>query len=266
MHEHLFAILIRRKKKRMNRNDVMGIVSTVALSLPIITIIAMGLAGYRSFPALLVYYAVVAGYNLFTEGYVRASEDFVHYYGIANNLLDAPLMLTFLSYFATSPGLKQRMRLLVGLFLAFEIIIVSVYGFTLDSITIVMGPGILLVLCFTLPFFVRLTKITISHHKAMGKALITASLLFAYGCFSIIYIMYYLLDIRDVQNTFLVYFFVSTFSSVLISVGIIVERKRIKKLSELKVVRKELSEVYRQEKTAAPLRPAVFDFDKDLWN
>jgi hypothetical protein len=48
--------------------------------------------------------------------------------------------------------------------------------------------------------------------------------------------------------------------------GIIVERKRVKKLSELKVVRKELSEVYKQDKKASPLRPALFDFDKDLWN
>ncbi len=250
----------------MNWNDVMGLISTVALTLPIITIIAMGLAGHRSFPALLIYYAVVAGYNLLTEGYISAPENMVHYYGIINNLLVAPLMITFLTYFATSVALKRRMRVLVAAFILFEIIIVSVYGFTLKAITIVMGPGILLVLAFSLPFFVRLTKITITHHKATGKAMITASLLFAYGCYSIIYIMYYLLDIRDVQNTFLVYFFVSTFSSLLMCAGMIVERKRVKKLSELKVVRKELSEVYKQDKKASPLRPALFDFDKDLWN
>jgi hypothetical protein len=175
-------------------------------------------------------------------------------------------MLTFLTYFGTSAALKYRMRLLVAAFVLFEVVIVSLYGFSFKAITIVMGPGILLVLAFALPFFVRLTKITITHQKATGKAMITASLLFAYGCYSIIYIMYYLMDFRDVQNTFLVYFFVSTFSSLLMSGGIIVERKRVKKLSELMVVRKELSELYKQDKKASPLRPAIFDFDKDLWN
>jgi hypothetical protein len=52
----------------MNWNLVMGLVSTVALSLPIITIIIMGLYNYRSFPFLLFYYAVVMVYNLLTEG------------------------------------------------------------------------------------------------------------------------------------------------------------------------------------------------------
>lgn len=250
----------------MSWNDVMGIVSTLALSLPILTIFYTGLAGYRTFPVLLFYYVMVVGYNLFTEGYVKAPDSITHYYGIANNLLDAPLVLIFLTYFCTSPLLKQRMKIMVGIFIAFEFLIIAIYGLTIEAITIIMGPGIILILTFCIPFFVRQTKITITNQKALGKAMITASLLFAYGCYSIIYIMYYLLQIRDVQNTFLVYFFVSTFSSLLMSAGIIIERKRVKKLSELMVVRKELSQLYANENTAAPLRPAVFDMDKDQWN
>jgi hypothetical protein len=250
----------------MNWNDVMGLVSTVSLSLPILTMIAMGLAGYRSFPALVVYYAIVVFYNMLTQGYVHADKDFIYYFGIANNLLDAPLMLLFLSYFSPTQHLKKRMDMLIGVFVAFEIAILITFGFTVKAITIIMAPGFLFILGFCIPFFVRQTKITISHHKAMGKAMITASLLFAYGCYSIIYVMYYLMDIRNEEDTFLVYFFVTTLSSLLMSAGIIIERKRIKKLSELKVVRKELSELYANDKTAAPLKAAVFDFDKEQWN
>ncbi len=250
----------------MTWNDVMGMVSTVALSLPILTIIATGLGGYRTFPALLAYYIIVAGYNMLTQGYIKADESFIHYFGITNNLLDAPLLLMFLSYFSTTPVLKQRMQIIVAAFMVFEIAIVSIFGFSVQAIKIIMGPGIVLVLAFSLPFFVRQTKITITHQKATGRAIMTASLLFAYGCYSIIYVMYYLLNTEDVQNTFLVYFFVSTFSSIVMSLGIFFEGKRVRKLSELKIVRKELSELYGEEKTAAPLRPAVFDFDKDQWN
>lgn len=250
----------------MNWNQVMGLISTIALSLPILMILATGLATYRTFPVLLIYYVVVAGYNLLTEGYITASGDFIYYYGIANNLLDAPLMLTFLTYFCTSPALKKRMHIFTLGFILFEIIIVSIYGFSVKTITIIMGPGIIAVLAFCIPSFVRHTKITIMHHKAAGKSMITASLLFAYGCYSIIYLMYYLLDIHDESNTFLVYFFVTTFSALLMTAGIISENTRVKKLSELKVVRKELSALYSDEKTAPPLRSAVFDYDKDQWN
>jgi hypothetical protein len=214
----------------MNWNDVMGLIATLALSLPILTIIATGLSGYRTFPALVVYYALLVMYNMFVQGYIAVDPTTVRYLGIANNLLDAPLMLIFLTYFATgAPILKQRMWILIGIFVAFEIVTVALVGFNVQAITITMGPGILFILGFSLPFFVRLTKLTITHHKATGKAMMTASMLFAYGCYTIIYVMYYLMKSSDVLDTFLVYFFVCTFSSLLMSAGIIFERKRIKK-------------------------------------
>lgn len=250
----------------MTWNDVMGMLSTAALSLPILIMIATRLAGYKTFPALAAYFGVLVIYNMFTQGYIKADPAFVQAFGISNNLLDAPLMLTFLAYFGSTTAFKQRMKILVAAFIAFELVIVSIFGYTVRAITITMGPGLLLVLGFCLHFFVRQTKITIMHHKALGKALIVASLLIAYGCYLIIYIMYYLLDIHNVQDTFLVYFIVTTFSSILMAYGIFIERKRVRKLSELMVVRKELSELYPNDKTAAPLRTAVFDYDKEQWN
>jgi hypothetical protein len=253
-------------KLSMNWNDVMGLIATVAISLPILVLLVTGLAGHRIFPALVLYYFTAVIHNMMSQGYIPADPGYIRYFGIANNLLDAPLMLTFLTYFAPSQSIKQRMKVMVAAFVAFEVIVLCIWGFNRDSITIILGPGIAMILGFCIPFFVRHTKMTITHHKAMGKSLMLASLIFAYGCFIIIYVMHYLLRSKNVEDTFLVYYFVSTFSSVLMAVGIFVERKRVKKLSELKVVRRELSQLYSNEKTAAPLRPAVFDFDKEQWN
>jgi hypothetical protein len=250
----------------MTWNDVMGLISTVALSLPILILIVTKLAGYKTFPALAVYYSTLVAYNMLTQGYIQGSGSFTRSVGITNNLLDAPLILTFLTYFSTSARSLQRIKILIVAFIVFELVIISIYGFSIKAITIIMGPSIVLVLGFCVPFFVHQTKITIMHHKATGKALMIASLLFAYGCYSIIYLMYYLLNFRNTEDAFLVFFLVSTFSSLLMSAGIFVERKRVKKLSELKIVRKELSEIYGNDKIAAPLRPAIFDFDKEQWN
>jgi hypothetical protein len=49
-------------------------------------------------------------------------------------------------------------------------------------------------------------------------------------------------------------------------IGLVIERKRIQKLQELKVTRKELSAIYTDTKRAAPLRTAMLDFDRDQWN
>lgn len=254
----------------------MGVISSLALLLPVILLLAFRLGRYKAFPVLLTYYFLLFSYNLMTEGYIKANDDVIYYMGLSNNLLDAPLMIWFLSYFSTSQAFIKKMRLLIAFFIGFEIVVLSIKGINTEAITIILGPGILIILSLALYFFLKQAKIAISHGKATGKALITASLLFAYGCYGIVYLIYYVFKAHIEKNgtvseqyvadTFLVYFFVTTFSSVLMCTGVIIERRRIKKLNELKVTRKELSAIYTNTKTAAPLRTAMLDFDKDLWN
>lgn len=260
----------------MTWNSTMGLISTLALILPVILVLTLRLGRYKAFPALITYYFLLFTYNLMTEGYIKADDDVIFYWGLANNLLDAPLMILFLSYFSTSLVFTKKLRLLIALFVAFEIAVLSIKGINTEAITIILGPGILIVLSLGLYFFIKQTKIAITHRKATGKALICAALLFAYGCYAIVYLIYYVfkahieesgkISQEYVADTFLVYFFVTTLSSLLMCVGIVVERKRIQKLNELKVTRKELSTIYTDTKTAAPVRTAMLDFDKELWN
>jgi hypothetical protein len=251
----------------MTWNSIMGIVSSVALFLPFFFILVLRLGAYRTFPALLVYYASILVYNLMTEGYIIVDRETVRYWGLANNMMDTPLMLTFLLYFSPSPVFSRRIKIGIIAFIVFEILVAVFMGLNGKAITVMLGPGILILISLSLYFFIRQTKITIMHRKAMGKSLIAASLLFAYGCYGIIYLMYYIFKTPYVDDTFLVYFLVATLSSLLITAGIIVEEKRIRKLNELKLTRQELSDLYAGEKKAIPLkRTAMLDFDRDQWN
>ena len=63
----------------------------------------------------------------------------------------------------------------------FELVVVLTVGFNTKAVTIFLGPALLIVLAYCLHFFVRQTKIAIVNHKGMGKAVMAASLLFAYG-------------------------------------------------------------------------------------
>ncbi|MBI5858884.1 MAG: hypothetical protein HZB42_14730 [Sphingobacteriales bacterium] len=251
----------------MTWNSTMGLISSIALFLPVFFILILRLGGYRTFPALLIYYLIVLTYNLFSLQYINPGKDIQHYWGIANNLLDTPLMLIFLTYFSTSQLLSRRMKAIIIGFLVFEIAVISWKGITVDAITIIMGPGLAVVVGFCLYFFVRQSKITIMHGKATGKAIISASLVFAYGCYSIIYIMYYIFKTQHVADTFLIYFLVTTFSSLLITAGIIIERKRVQKLNEVKIARKELAAIYKDAGPSRPFRGTpMLDFDKEPWN
>jgi hypothetical protein len=250
----------------MTWNSIMGLVSSIALLLPVVLILLFRLATYKSFPAIFIYYCTIFAYNIARSQYFPVSPAVLEYWNTINNFLDAPLVLYFLSYFSGSVALSKKMKQLIAVLLLFQLTVVMIVGFNNKAITIFLGPSILVVFGFCLHFFVRQTKITITHQKAAGKAIITASLLFAYGCYAIIYLMYYVFKTPYVEDTFLVYFLVVTLSSLLMGVGIIAERKRIQKLTELLQTRKELSVIYKNEsQPVRSIRTVALDFDKDPW-
>ncbi len=251
----------------MNWNSVLGLASSVAILFPILCIVVLRLASYRTFPALLLYYLSIFLYNLVTMNYLQVSLPVQHYWGLVNNLLDAPLMLTFLLYFSPSRSLTRKMEILVLAVLLFEVVTVFVMGLNKNSITLVLGVGMLLVISFCLYFFVRQTRLVVANQKATGKTMITAALLFAYGCYGLLYILYFLAKTPYVQDSFSIYYAATILSSLLLGTGIIVEAKRIRKLQELKVTRRELLELYADEKKAVSLhRTAMLDFDREQWN
>ena len=252
----------------MTWNTIMGLISSFALIIPIILILVLRLGGYRSFPALLIYYSSVFIYNLMTEGYIRVGENVIHYWGITNNLLDLPLILYFLTYFSLSPEFKQKMKILILGFILFEAIVMIITGYTINGITIILGPGLVIISGFCLHFFIRFVTMAIEHRKSTGKALIAGSLLFAYGCFSILYVMFYIVKTEFIDDTFLIYFIATTISALLMSAGLVFEWGRIKKIRELKITRKELTDIYKEANQAAPNRTTRLDldFDKEAWN
>ena len=250
----------------MTWNSVMGLVATVALFLPILLILALRLGSYRSFPVLLVYFTIVWINNLMNEHYIQPNANVVYLWGVSANLLDIPLMLMFLTYFSTSAVYTRRLLMLILSFIAFELIIVLLYGFNVRAITIVLGPGILIVFALCLYIFIRHAKIIITHHKALGKILIASALVFAYGCFGILYVLFYIIKTPLIADTFLLYFIVLTLSSMILCAGIVFERKRVQKLIELKKARKELHDIYKDTKPATRFRTAMLDFDREPWN
>jgi hypothetical protein len=224
--------------------NVVGLISAIALFLPISIILILRLSWYKSFPALLVYYFIVSCYNILSMDFVKADKDFIYYFGVINNLLDAPLMLTFMTYFSKTALFRKRMKMIVIALVIAELVIIAFVGFNIKAATIALAPGLLLVLSFALIFFIHQAKITVVYQKAVGKALIAASLLFAYGGYAIVYVVYYLIKSPYKADTLFVYYLINTFSVFLITAGIYFERKRVRQLTELKVAREELRIVY----------------------
>jgi hypothetical protein len=179
------------------------------------------------------------------------------FYGITNNLTDMPLMLGFLLFQIPSSAQRKRIKILLGAFIVFEIVLIFMYGITVKTITLTMGPGLVIVFGYSLYYFVYTVKRSFIHDKFVGKAIIASALTFAYGCFIILYLMHYVLNLKDLSNLFLVYYFVTIIYCLILSVGLNIEGKRKRKLHELLITRKELMSFFSDEKKPAAPKGAT---------
>jgi hypothetical protein len=236
----------------MSSHSILGFISSIVLFIPFILIIVLKLFTQRSFLALAVYYLAAGFYNLITQNVVDAPVWFSRPVGIINNLLDAPLMLLFFIFFSTSPLMTKRITATIFIFLAFEALILVIFGFNVNAVKIVLGPDIAIVLVLSFLFFLRNVRLAITNQKSLGKAIMISSILLAYCIFSLVYIFFYLVKNKQYQDDArLIYYLVTLLSALLMSIGIVIENKRIKKLGELKNTRKELATLYGHTQTAA---------------
>lgn len=237
----------------MSWHQAIGLISTIALFAPVFAILYFKMYPYKNYLPLLAYCLFAFSYNLMTEGYIILPRNIQRYTGIFTNIFDFPLVFMFIMLFSTSAANTKRMKMLFWIFILFEIFIIALKGITILSITIIMGPGILLVFAFALMFFVKYIKRGFAHQKALGKALMASAICFAYGCFLFIYIMYYLFKLPESPYIFAAYFIITIIYCSLLTAGIVIESKRKRKLEELLITKKELLRFFGdQKKPAAP--------------
>jgi len=77
----------------------------------------------------------------------------------------------------------------------------------------------------------------------------------------------YITKSQEVKYTMFLYNLNLTISTIALCIGIVYERKRIDRLMEVKLVRKELNEINKHEKRVIRVsNTPLLDFDRELWN
>jgi hypothetical protein len=184
--------------------------------------------------------------------------------------LDTPLILLFLLYFSKTIFFWKKLMTVALAFVVFEIIVIAMYGFNTTATTIVLAPGLVITLVISLLFFIHQVKISVVYHKAMGKAVMISSILFAYVGYCFVYVVYYLIKPVYKDDAHIVYFLITIVSSTAMAVGIYLEKSRVRQLVELKTTREELKSIYREEregnKMTAPKEAVIINFDKQQWS
>jgi uncharacterized membrane protein YbhN (UPF0104 family) len=104
-----------------------------------------------------------------------------------------------------------------------------------------MGPGIVLIMFYSLYLFINNIKSTIVQGKGVGKTLMITSILFAYGCYFLVYLFAYIQRTSNRQDVFIIYYLASIIFSILMAAGLIWLKKRLREIREVQTTRKELS-------------------------
>ena len=224
----------------MNWHYYIALSSAVALSLPLILIIGLRLYTNKSFLALGVHYLLAFSYNLMTSGIIDSSVPWRRNLALSNNFLDVPLLIFFLLYFTSSWRLSKQFLTALAAYVVFEIITVIIAGFSVTATTIILGPGILIILSFCFYFFLKHIQVNHDHAQEPGKIVMLSTLLFSYGSYSLIYIFHYVLKMPYLNDAFLVYYLVTTFASIAMAIGIWIERNGITQ-TEVEVLTKNLN-------------------------
>jgi len=225
----------------MTWNTIIGVAATTSLLLPAAAIIYHRLYKHRSLAAMLISYLLTASYNLMSQGFIPVPVFFQKGFGVINNYLDIPLTLTALLFFCPIKQKQRTVHIITGAFILYEIVIACVYGLQTKAIIYVMGAGLPLILVYSFYLFLRHIKITVEFGKNVGRTLMLAAILFAYGSYALIYYFYYIQKTQAVADVFLLYFITVLISSLIMTIGLHMIRKRMKELQEVRNTRRELA-------------------------
>lgn len=225
----------------MKLHALMGTLSAFALLAPVLIILVCRLFLNKGLWAMFIYFLLGGIYCLMSEGIMPATEKFKATYGILNNYVDVPLMLIILGMFSTSPSRTRALNLTLLLFIIYEIAVLFRFGLTVQSSIWIMGPGILVILFYSVIFFRQYAKLSIEKNKGVGKTLIVSSMLFLYGCYAMIYYLYYIQKTSARADVYFIYYIVLFIASISVSLGLIMIQKKARQIKELQVTRKELA-------------------------
>ena len=224
-----------------NWENILGVISSFLLFVTIILLLLNYKEGKYYFLAFAFYLVQIMFLNMLSAKIINVSPGTRSVLGILNNLLDLPLMMIFLQYFVKDDKMKKIFWYIAGLYLLFDLILYFLMGWTITWLTTIIGPGLLIVTAISFYFFVDQLKTAILSRRETGKAFLTGAIVFAYLCFTLIYIMFYLLKSKYISDIYAIYYITFIIFSLCLIIGIylIMQSRRKKTTDKMQLAKRE---------------------------
>jgi hypothetical protein len=181
---------------------------------------------HPSMVALLIYSAQFFFFSLVTNGYLDLPGTDESLLSFSHIVFDLPLILLFSQYFTEDAAVKAKIRYGLLGWLAMGVLITAVNGLSSRTIALLMGPGLLLADIVCMGFFLHFIKSAIHDRSDTGKAFMVGSLVFLYGCFSLMFFLQFILHAAKDMEIYFLFQVSSIIASLLMTIGILINRKR----------------------------------------
>lgn len=157
-------------------------------------------------------YLLIAGYwllngviniaELFNIPLAPATDDYITLFA---NYADVPMVL-FIFYLASS-GIHQKViKITLISFIVFEAGLTLIKGFNFDTVTIILGMSLVIIIAFSIAGIVLYLKRIEHTPKENVMVFVYSSFLFFYGAFIIVYVFNYLTSIGSDSDNFFIYY------------------------------------------------------------
>jgi hypothetical protein len=218
---------------------ILGAGSIVLMLISIVLLLINFKEGRFYFLALAFYLSQVTFLNLdstrvfIIPDSVRGNIVFFH------SFLELPTLLIFFLYFAKDQMMRKLIFYIIGAYIVFDLVICLVLGLTDTTLTVIIGPGLVLITGFGFYFFVEHLKLAISKRMETGKAFLTGATVFAYLCFTLIYILYYLMQSQYINDIYAIYYSTYIIFAVFLITGLLLIMSAKRQKAKSQPIKKE---------------------------
>ena len=203
--------------------SIVTVIAIVAYFIPILIVAIKRVHKHKGILLFAIYWMIGGLVNMvdFIPGLDKPS---LEKFSVIYNILDFPMILTFIAISSGSSSLKKFLKVSIPAFLSVEILNAFVNGLKYDSLKYTMGVGLLLVLVALMwEITCYLKRI---EHSNLEKAMlfIFAALLFEYGSYIVVYVFdFFVISTNDIDN-FLIYYISSIIAIAIASIGFLLVR------------------------------------------
>jgi drug/metabolite transporter (DMT)-like permease len=216
-------------------NIWLSLISTFILLLPIFLMFFKRISWNLNFIPLAACFLLLFCTSLVNNGFINFGEKVNTAIITTSIVFQAPLILLFLNYFVMNKELKKAIQVSLLSYLIGGALFLIINGVNSQTIGLILGTGIGLVLIYGINLFIRQIKKSIHSRKETGKAFMISAVVFAYACYFFIYFMHFVFDSSEKKEIILLFQLVTIISTLIVSIGILINVNiPVEKTAEIK--------------------------------